>query len=235
MKKYCVISGGSKGIGFAIARRLAAEGYHLALIARTKLDLENASTSIRNQYPNVEVITRQLDVTSKDSLSDFADMLASRWSHIDVLVNNAGTFTPGGVLDEEDGALEHMFMTNCFSAYYLTRYLFPLIEKSPMGHIFNMCSIASIAAYPSGGSYSISKFALYGFSKNLREELKPRGVRVTSILPGATWTDSWSESGVEPSRIMEANDIAEAVVSALKMSPNTVVEDIVLRPQLGDL
>jgi len=235
MKKYCVITGGSKGIGFAIAKKLAAEGFHLALVARTQLDLENASSSIQKLYPEIEVITRQLDVTSKEALSDFADALSDQWSHIDVLVNNAGTFTPGGVLTEEDGALEHMFMTNCFSAYYLTRFLFPLIKKSPTAHIFNMCSIASLNAYPTGGSYGISKFAMYGFSKNLREELKPKGVRVTSILPGATWTDSWSGSGVEPSRVMEANDIAEAVVSALRMSANTVVEDIVLRPQLGDL
>jgi len=235
MEKYCVITGGSKGIGFAIAERLAALGYHLALVARTQQDLENASASIRGQYPDVEVITQALDVTSKESLSDFAETIAAKWSHVDVLINNAGTFTPGGVLTEEDGSLEHMFMTNCFSAYYLTRYLIALLEKSQTGHIFNMCSIASIDAYPNGGSYSISKFAMYGFSKNLREELKPRGIRVTSILPGATWTDSWSGSGIDPSRIMEANDIAEAVVSALKMSPNTVVEDIILRPQLGDL
>ncbi len=235
MKKYCVITGGSKGIGFAIAERLAAEGYHLALIARTQSDLDNAAASIRNLYPDIEVITQQLDVTSKESMSEFADTLKSKWSHLDVLINNAGTFTPGGVLTEEDGALEHMFMTNCFSAYYLTRYMLPMIEKSPTGHIFNMCSIASIGAYPNGGSYSISKYAMYGFSKNLREELKPRGIRVTSILPGATWTVSWSGSGIEPSRIMEANDIAETVVSSLRMSPNTVVEDIIMRPQLGDL
>jgi short-subunit dehydrogenase len=235
MSKYCVITGGSKGIGFAIAEKLAADGYGLALIARTQADLETATAKLLEMHPNIEIFTQALDVTSKESMSDFAETLAERWNHIDVLVNNAGTFTPGGVLTEEDGALEHMFMTNCFSAYYLTRFLFPLIAKSPAGYIFNMCSIASISAYPSGGSYSISKYAMYGFSKNLREELKHQGVRVTSILPGATWTDSWAGSGVERSRIMEASDIAEAVSSALKMSHHTVVEDIILRPQLGDL
>ena len=127
MKKYCVITGGSKGIGLAIAGRLAAEGYHLALIARTQQDLENVASSILAQYPDIEVITQSMDVTSKASLSDFAEYIKAKWSHIDVLVNNAGTFTPGGVLTEEDGALEHMFMTNCFSAYYLTRFLLPLI------------------------------------------------------------------------------------------------------------
>jgi short-subunit dehydrogenase len=103
------------------------------------------------------------------------------------------------------------------------------------GHIFNICSIASLQAYANGGSYSISKFALAGFSKNLREEMKPYGVKVTAVYPGAAFTDSWSGSGVDPLRIMEAGDIAEIVYAASQLSPRATVEDIVLRPQLGDL
>ena len=103
------------------------------------------------------------------------------------------------------------------------------------GYIFNMCSVASEKAYPNGGSYSISKFALLGFSKNLREEMKPFGIKVTSILPGATWSDSWAGFEAPEERLMQARDIAEAVVSALRMSAAAVVEEIVLRPQLGDL
>ena len=98
-----------------------------------------------------------------------------------------------------------------------------------------MCSIASLNAYPNGGSYSISKFALLGFSKNLREELKTQGIKVTSIMPGGTWSDSWAGFEAPEERLMQARDIAEVVVSALRMSASAVVEDIVLRPQLGDL
>lgn len=103
------------------------------------------------------------------------------------------------------------------------------------GHIFNMCSIASLHAYPDGGSYSISKFALLGFSKNLREELKDKGIKVTSIMPGATWSASWAGADFPEDRLMQAADIANAVWSAWSMSPAAVVEDIVIRPQLGDL
>ncbi len=79
------------------------------------------------------------------------------------------------------------------------------MKKNNSGHIFNMCSIASLRAYPNGGSYSISKYALLGFSENLREELKPYSIKVTAICPGATYTPSWEGSdGVEPARIMEA-------------------------------
>jgi short-subunit dehydrogenase len=103
------------------------------------------------------------------------------------------------------------------------------------GHIFNMCSIASLQAYKNGGAYSISKFALLGFSKNLREEMKPYGIKVTAVIPGAAYTDSWAGSGVDPRRIMTAGDVAAMIYAAAQLSPQACVEDIVLRPQLGDL
>ncbi|HHM20936.1 MAG TPA: SDR family NAD(P)-dependent oxidoreductase, partial [Bacteroidetes bacterium] len=103
------------------------------------------------------------------------------------------------------------------------------------GHIFNMCSIASLIAYPNGGSYTISKFALLGFSKVLREEMKDKGIKVTSILPGATWSASWAGVDLPKSRLMQPRDIARAVWCAWQMEPSAVVEDIVIRPQLGDL
>jgi short-subunit dehydrogenase len=103
------------------------------------------------------------------------------------------------------------------------------------GHIFNICSIASLNAYPNGGSYSISKFALLGFSKNLREELKPHGIKVTAVCPGATMTDSWAGSNIDPKRIMEAEDVAKIIFTASQLSPMADVEDIIMRPQLGDL
>ena len=124
---------------------------------------------------------------------------------------------------------------NFYSAYHLTRLLLPSMMKQKSGHIFNICSIASLHAYPNGGAYSISKFAIYGFSKNLREELKPHGIKVTHVLPGAALTDSWSASGVDPQRIMEAADIGKMVYAAAQLSPQACVEEIILRPQLGDL
>jgi short-subunit dehydrogenase len=107
--------------------------------------------------------------------------------------------------------------------------------KVGSGHVFNICSIASLQAYTHGGSYSISKYALDGFSKNLREELKNKGIKVTCVYPGATYTNSWAGSGVEPSRIMESNDIAKMILAAAHLSPQAVVEVIVMRPLLGDL
>src|SRR5690606_34812846 len=95
--------------------------------------------------------------------------------------------------------------------------------------------IASLTAYPNGGSYAISKFALLGFSRCLREELKPFGIKVTSVMPGATWTDSWMGSGLPEDRYIPAVDIAEAGFSAYNVATSTVVEDLVIRPMLGDI
>ena len=102
------------------------------------------------------------------------------------------------------------------------------------GHIVNICSVAALQAYPAGGSYSISKFALQGFSKNLREEMKNFGIKVTSVHPGATFTPAW-EGFVERSRIMEVADIADMIFAASRLSLNACVEEILLRPQLGDI
>jgi len=154
---------------------------------------------------------------------------------VDVLINNAGIFIPGSVHNEEEGALEKMIHTNLYSAYHLTRCLLPVMMQQKNGHIFNICSIASLNAYANGGAYSISKYALAGFSRNLREELKPHGIKVTSVFPGAAFTDSWAGSGIDPQRIMEAKDIAEMIYTACHLSPQACVEDIVMRPQLGDL
>jgi short-subunit dehydrogenase len=154
---------------------------------------------------------------------------------VDILVNNAGSFIPGSVHNEPDNALEEMMNVNLYSAYHLTRVLLPSMIAQKKGHIFNMCSIASLQAYKNGGAYSISKFALLGFSKNLREEMKPHGIRVTAVIPGAAYTDSWKGSGVEPRRIMQAGDVAAMVYAASQLSPQACVEDIILRPQEGDL
>jgi len=125
---------------------------------------------------------------------------------------------------------------NLMSAYHLSRTLLPAMMNDSITkhkHIFNICSIASLQAYANGGSYSISKFALLGFSKNLREELKPFNIKVTAVMPGAVYTDSWA--GIDENRIMQTSDIAKLVYTASQLSPQACVEDIVIRPQLGDL
>jgi len=230
-----VITGATKGIGWAIAEAFAAEGYDIAICARTKADLDHRVSALLAIYKDIDIIAKVVDMSVKEEVLAFAEKIKKNWGKIDVLVNNAGIYIGGEVCNEEDGVLEKMMNTNLYSAYHFTRALLPMMLEQKSGHIFNMCSVASILAYPNGGSYSISKFALLGFSKVLREELKEKGIKVTSILPGATWSNSWKDVELPEDRIMQARDIAIATVSATKMSAAAVVEDIILRPQLGDL
>lgn len=230
-----VITGGTKGIGKALADKFLKEGYDLAICARGKTDIEQCVSSWAKTFPNREVIADICDVSDKKSVDDWADKILSQWKQVDVLVNNAGVFIPGEILKEEDGALSQMIEINLYSAYHLTRKIAPSMIAAQKGHIFNMCSVASIKAYPNGGSYSISKFALLGMSKVLREELKTTGVKVTAVLPGATWSASWAGVDLPQERLMQAQDIADSIYGATQLSNSAVVEELIIRPQLGDL
>ncbi|MCB0703787.1 MAG: SDR family oxidoreductase [Saprospiraceae bacterium] len=229
------ISGATKGIGRAIAEHFANAGFNVAVCARTQSDLDEMKASFQKRFPNIKTLFLQIDMQKKTAVEEFAQQILHNWNSLDVLVNNAGIFQPGDVHTEADGQLEFMIETNLYSAYYLTRALIGSMIKNQSGHIFNICSVAGLKAYPGGGSYSISKFAMNGFSQNLRDEMKDKGIRVTAVHPGATWSNSWAGSDISPERIMPAEDIAKAVYNAWEMSPVTVVEDIILRPQLGDL
>ena len=232
-----VITGGSKGLGKAIATAFAADkqSHSIFLCARTKEELEKTGEELKTNFPAIHIYTKTCNVADKKELNEFANWIMSFTDRVDILVNNAGIYLPGSAYGENDGTLESLMEVNVYSAYHLTRLLLPGMIKVKSGHIFNMCSIASLNAYPNGGAYGISKFALYGFSKNLREEMKPHGIKVTHVLPGAAYTDSWGKGGIDPKRIMEAADIAKMVYAAAQLSPQACVEEIIIRPQLGDL
>ncbi len=233
--KKAVVTGATKGIGRAIAEAFAQEGFDIAICARTSEDLTHLEKDFKTQYPHIQVVTKVADMRKKKDVLAFADFVKEKFQAIDVLINNAGVFIPGAIATESEGKLEMMIETNLYSAYYMTRALLPSIAQHQKAHIFNICSVASLQAYPNGGSYSISKFALLGFSKVLREELKKLGIRVTAVMPGATWSDSWAGVDLPESRLMQASDVANAIVGVYRLSDVTVVEELILRPQLGDL
>lgn len=230
-----VITGASKGIGKAIAKAFAAEGANLFICARNEVQLYNTMADLQTQHPTISVKAKAYDLSIKEEANSFGQWIMDNGATTAILVNNAGQFLPGSVHNEPDGLLEQMIQANLYSAYYLSRKLLPAMMAAKKGHVFNICSIASLNAYNNGGAYSISKAALMGFSKNLREEMKPFQIKVTAVYPGAVLTDSWGDYDNSSNRIMEATDIATMIVAAAKLSPGAVVEDIILRPQLGDL
>lgn len=229
-----IVTGASKGIGKAVAEIFAANGARLFLCSRGEVALYKTMEDLETRFPKASIHARPADLRVKEEVKAFGNWCLAQ-AVPDILVNNAGLFEPGSVHNEPEGLLENQLSVNLFSAYHLTRSLLPAMMARKQGHIFNMCSIASLHAYANGGAYSISKFAMYGFSKNLREELKPHGIKVTSVHPGAVLTDSWGDFDNSSHRIMEAADIAKMVWAASTLSVQACVEDIVIRPQLGDL
>lgn len=228
-----VVTGGTKGIGRAINEAFAGIGFNIITNARNQEELDQLNKELTHQYPGAKVFTQVCDMGKKEEVLNFATTIKQQFSNIDVLVNNAGVFMPGSIETEADGTFEALMNLNIGGSYYITRALLPLM-KMCQGHIFNICSTASITAYTNGGSYCISKFAMLGMSKVLREELKPQGVRVTSVLPGATLTNSWEGTSLPETRFMNPKDIAKAIVECYQLK-TAVVEELLLRPQLGDI
>jgi short-subunit dehydrogenase len=227
---YAIITGATEGMGKAIAEKLLSEGFSIAICARTESRLTETKAAWNEKYPAASVVTFRADLSKKEDVQAFADAVFSAFPEIDVLVNNAGTFVPGKLSTEPDGLLEEMLNLNLFAAYHLTRRILPRMKERNMGHIFNTCSVAGLDPHPGSGAYSISKYAMRGFSENLRAELKSLGIKVTTIFPGSTKTHSWDGETPPPGTLMEASDIAAMIWSAYQLSPDASVESIVLRP-----
>jgi len=229
-----IITGASKGIGKAIAKAFSQAGNVLLLCARNEQTLLETAEVLRTSCVGVEVQYMAADLSKKEQVISFASWCLG-FGAPDVLVNNAGLFVPGKLIGSESEGMEQMMNINFYSAYYLCQQLVPAMKEKRQGHIFNVCSVAALKAYHDGGCYSISKFALDGLSKNLRYELMADGIKVTAVYPGAVLTDSWGDFDNQDLRIMEAEDISSMVLASSNLSIQAVVEEIIIRPQLGDL
>ncbi len=235
MTPLIVVTGGTKGIGKAILQTFARRGFDVATCARNEKDLQHLQSAFEQDFPDRQLYWQKADLSERREVDLFAAFIGQLNRAVDVLVNNTGYFLPGQIHNEPEGTFERMMETNLASAYHLTRAVLPEMMKRKHGHIFNMCSTASIMAYTNGGSYCISKFALYGMTKVLRAELQEYTIRVTAILPGATLTASWEGVDLPPERFIKPEDVAEAVWGAFSLSRQSVVEELLIRPQLGDL
>lgn len=235
MRKLIVVTGGSHGIGRAVVEKFLLNGFDVVTCARKEEELAKLRIDLLRLTPESDIHVFSADLATRAHVRRFTDFVVALNRNVDVLVNNAGYFLPGEITTEPEGSLESMIEANLYSAYHTTRGIVPLMKRRKAGHIFNMCSIASITAYANGGSYAISKFAMLGFSKCLREELKKENIRVTAVLPGATKTRSWENANQPDERFIRPEDVAETIFNAWSLSGRSVVEEIIIRPQLGDI
>ena len=226
-----LITAGTRGIGRAIALRFLNEGF----LVFTCGSSNESVNSLQNEDSSGRLHVSRVNLENREELLTWIAGVEAEISSLNILVNNAGIFLPGSIESEEDGVFEKIINLNLASAYHTSRAVLPLLRKAEKAHIFSVCSTASIMAYPNGGSYCISKFGLLGMTRVLREELKPSGIRVTALLLGATFTDSWAGAGLPPERFMKAEEVADTVFAAWSLSPGSVVEEILMRPQAGDI
>ena len=233
-KPVAVITGASRGIGRSIAIKFASNGFDLFIGGTNPTTLKELQSKLEHDFQcNCSFFAADLSVENQSKL--FTDAILNQYSKIDVFVNNAGVFLGGKMMEEDSTQLVKMMNTNLFSAYWVTKFLWNSFAENARSHVFNMCSIASFTAYAAGGSYSISKFALLGFSKSLRLEGLEKGIRVTSVMPGATLTDSWAGVDLPESRFMKPMDVADSLFAAWSINQTSVMEEVVLRPILGDI
>ena len=232
-----LVTGASQGIGAAIARAYARErpGTRLALVARNRRNLQAVAAECARLDPRGAAAAFGCDVTDEAAVARLARAVAKRFGPVDVLVNNAGAFAPARFEDTTVAAFDRMIAVNLRSAFLVTRAFLPAMVERRRGDILFMSSIAGLGAYPNAAAYCAAKFGLTGLAKVLRAETRDRGIRVCCLHPGATWTPSWAGSGVDPERLMPAEDVARAVLDVFDGSRRTVVEEVVIRPQLGDL
>ena len=231
-----LVTGASQGIGAAIAKTFAQEvpGCRLALVARSGKNLASVARRCEKLGAGaVEIFS--CDVSDADAVELMAVAVAKYFGVPDVLINNAGVFRGAPFAETKVADFDQIVAVNLRSVFLVSRAFVPAMVKRGSGDIFNMSSIAGLGTYPNGAAYCAAKFGVTGLTKVMRMELKNKGVRVTAVYPGATFSPSWTSSGVSSERMMPADDVARAFVDVYRMSRRTVIEEIVLRPQCGDI
>lgn len=239
-KLTALITGATSGIGLACARRFAAGGWNLVLVARRAERLEAISKQIADHH-GVKIMTIQLDVRDKETIKVVEAFLNEQKCNIDVLVNNAGL--AAGLNPIHEGLVddwERMIDTNIKGLLYVTKAVLPGMIVAAKGHIINIGSIAGKEVYPGGNVYSATKFAVEGLTRSMRIDLLPYGIKVTQVAPGAAETEfslvrfnGDSErakhvyQGYKPLR---GKDVAEAVWFAANLPSHVNVNDLLLMP-----
>lgn len=223
-----IITGGTKGIGRAIAFKFASEGFDLAICARTESDLMALAEELKSY--DVQVLVFKADFSQKEQVLSFCDFVLSHWIEIDVLVNNVGVFCPVNFLEESFENFEKQLSTNLSASYYTSKIFGNKMKLAQKGHIFNIVSVNSLKNQQQGRSYGVTKSAMLSLNDVTREQLAPFKVKVTAILPGETFTNSWAGTEILEERFVQATEIAEMISSIYKLGPNTQVDELIIKP-----
>jgi 3-oxoacyl-[acyl-carrier protein] reductase len=227
--KIAVVTGGGRGIGAAIAHRLAALGAQLIICGRSQSPLEQTAKSIRSSGGKCEALP--CDVTNLSQVELLAKQVEHKFGGCDVLVNNAGIGGFSSLLHELPPAdWDAVLNTNLRGVYYTIRCFAPMMVRRHSGDIINISSLAGKNALPRGAAYAASKWGLNGLSYSVAEELRAQGIRVTLICPGSVDTELSPHTGKDHSKMLRPADVAHVVAMVVTQAPQSFASEILLRP-----
>ncbi len=254
-QQVAIVTGAGRGIGRAIALKLAELGAHTVLCGRSRQPLEETAAAIQqaahgtsqgpaqvqngaaaNDHTNTSqrpgsATVIECDVTDLRSVESLAQQVDRTFHRLDVLVNNAGIGGAGGPLHQLSPAdWEDVMNTNLRGVYYCIRSLAPLMIKARSGHIINISSLAGKNPLPNGAAYAASKWALNGLTYSVAEELRQHNIRVSVICPGSVHTDFSPHAGKNAKKMLQASDVAHAAAMIVTQAPQSFASEILLRP-----
>jgi NAD(P)-dependent dehydrogenase (short-subunit alcohol dehydrogenase family) len=234
--KVAMITGGSSGIGYAIARSFASEGCNLVITGRNEKKLLAVSKELAASATNnpIKVVAEVCDVREPYAVDALFDMVQTRFGHIDILINNAGVSQSPTPIEQISVEMwREMIDINLNGMFYCTRAALPLMSAG--GTIINNLSAAAKQVFPQFAAYTASKSGAYGFTLSLRDEMMARGIRVTALMTGATSTDMWQTIMPEASRegMMDVETVARAVLYTVLLPPEANVSELLITPTAG--
>jgi 3-oxoacyl-[acyl-carrier protein] reductase len=224
--KVALVTGAGKGIGKAIAMALANEGAHVGLIARTEKDIKDVADEISKQ--GVMAAYATADVSNRTEVEAAVEKLNTELGNVDILINNAGTATFGNFLALEPEVWENQIKVNLFGVYYTTRAVLPQMIERKTGDIVNISSTAGKTGSPVTSAYAASKFAVFGLSESLMQEVRKHNIRVTALAPSTVVTDLANSANLitgDPERVMHPEDFAELIMAQLKLNRRVFVKE----------
>lgn len=223
--KTALITGGGRGIGKALAVALAAEGVNIGLMGRSAATLEETAALLKDS--GVKVAIAVADVSDREAVEAAVAKLEAEVGPANILLNNAGIASFGGFLDLDPEEWENIIKVNLLGVYYVTRAVLPGMIERKGGDIINISSTAGQRGAPLTSAYSASKFGLLGLTESLMLEVRKHNIRVSALTPSTVGTDMAIELKLtdgNPDKVMQAEDLAEFVVSQLKLNPRVVLK-----------
>lgn len=230
--KVAIITGAKRGIGKAIAIKLAKEGVNLALITKNKKGFEETIKELQTINPDIKIMFKTMDVSDSKKVESFTKKVAKEIGRIDILINNAGITRPNSIMKIAEKDWDLVINTNLKGPFLMMKYVIPQMIKNKWGYIVNINSTMAKQVYPYAPAYCASKFGLDGLSQSVKEEVRKYNIQITNIFPGAVNTDMWDDITKETdrSRFLCPDMVASSAIMAIKNSDSCTIDELIINP-----